>query len=73
MKTTFVLCVKNKNYEASLECFKVYRILGDNFAEQNNQLRVIDESGEGYLYPSEYFVEISLPEVAEKALEANSN
>ena len=52
----FVLCVRNEGYPAGLELRKVYRVLGDEQASKRHQLRVIDESGEDYLYPEEYFV-----------------
>ncbi len=64
----FVLCVENKDYAASLETRKVYRILSDEQASRLGQLRVIDESGEDYLYPQEYFVPIKLPQAAERAV-----
>jgi hypothetical protein len=52
----FVLCVRNEGYPAGLELRKVYRMLADERASERHQLRVIDESGEDYLYPEEYFV-----------------
>jgi hypothetical protein len=64
----FVLCVRNKDYPASLELRKVYQLLPDDRAMKHHQMRVIDESGEDYLYPEEYFVPIKLPPVAEKVL-----
>ncbi len=64
----FVLCVRNKSYAASLELRKVYRLLPDQQAVKHHQLRVIDESGEDYLYPEEYFVPIKVPQSAEKAI-----
>jgi len=64
----FVLCVRNKDYPASLELRKVYRLLSDEQASKHHQVRVIDESGEDYLYPEEYFVPIKLPQAAEKAV-----
>jgi len=51
-----VLCVRNEGYPAGLELRKVYRVLADEQASKLCQLRVIDESGEDYLYPEEYFV-----------------
>lgn len=57
----FVVCINNGEYPASLELYKIYRILSDTDAEQDGDLRVIDESGEDYLYPAEWFVQISLP------------
>lgn len=61
----FVVCINNDEYPASLELHKIYRTLPDADAEQDGELRVIDESGEDYLYPAEYFVLISLPYEAE--------
>ena len=64
----FVLCVRNRDYPASLELRKVYRLLKDEQACKHRKVRVIDESGEDYLYPEEYFIPIKLPEAAEKAV-----
>jgi hypothetical protein len=51
----FVLCVENTDYPSSLECRKVYQVLGDEQASKHGQVRVIDESGEDYLYPGGLF------------------
>jgi hypothetical protein len=64
----FVICVRNKNYPASFELRKVYRLLKDEQATRHRQVRMIDESGEDYLYPEEYFVPIKLPQASEKAV-----
>jgi hypothetical protein len=64
----FVLCIGNKGYPASLEVRKVYQLLADARAARVGQLRVIDESGEDYLYPEELFVPIKLPQAAERAV-----
>jgi hypothetical protein len=64
----FVLCVENKDYPASLERRKVYQALIDVQASKLGQVRVVDESGEDYLYPQEYFVPIKLPQAAERAV-----
>jgi hypothetical protein len=64
----FVVCVGNKHYPASLELRKVYRLLKDEHASRHRQVRVIDESGEDYLYPEEYFIPIKLPQAAETAV-----
>ena len=64
----FVVCVNNKDYPASLELRKLYQIVPDDAAAKHHQLRVIDESGEDYLYPEEYFVPVQLPQAAEKAV-----
>lgn len=64
----FAVCVHNEDYPASLELHKIYRVLPDNDANVDGDLRVIDESGEDYLYPAEYFVLIELPQAVEKSL-----
>ena len=50
--------MNNKDYPASLELRKLYQIVADEAAAKHHQLRVIDESGEDYLYPEEYFVPV---------------
>jgi archaellum component FlaG (FlaF/FlaG flagellin family) len=64
----FVVCVKNKGYAASLELRKLYQLVVDGDAAKVGQIRVVDESGEDYLYPEEYFVPVELPQSAEKAV-----
>jgi hypothetical protein len=64
----FAICVRNDDYPASLELRKLYPVLDDEFATQHGMIRVIDESGEDYLFPDEYFVRVSLPETVEKQL-----
>jgi len=56
----FAVCIDNQEYPASLEKHKVYRVLPDSDAERDGDLRVIDESGEDYLYPKTYFVVLDL-------------
>ena len=60
-------CVKNDSYEASLEPRKIYRVVEDAKASAKALVRVIDESGEDYLYPAEFFVPIEIPEEAAPA------
>lgn len=60
----FLLCVKNEAYSASLEVRKIYQALSDPVAAARGFVRVIDESGEDYLYPADYFVAIDLPQEA---------
>ncbi len=67
-KRSFAVCVKNEGYKASLELRKLYETLADDFAVQNDLIRVIDESGEDYLYSSDYFVPVSLPKSVESTL-----
>ena len=57
----FAICIDNSQYPASLELHKVYRVIPDEDAERDGDLRVIDESGEDYLYPADYFVMVDLP------------
>lgn len=63
----FVLCVRNDECE-DLELRKVYQVLPDKKALQDGYLRIVDESGEDYLYPESYFVPVSLSDKAHKAL-----
>ena len=64
----YVICVDNTGYAASLEKAKVYRVARDEAADKRGLVRVVDESGEGYLYPKTMFRPISLPEGVKKAL-----
>ncbi len=64
----FVIYVANEDYPASLEKRKMYEVIPDPAAEKHGQIRVIDESGEDYLYPKEYFVPVSLPKNVEEAI-----
>lgn len=66
-KTQFVVCISNKDYEASLEVRKIYQVVSDTNAATHQMIRIIDESQEDYLYPSNYFVLIELPKTAEEA------
>ncbi|MBI4965020.1 MAG: hypothetical protein HY913_17225 [Desulfomonile tiedjei] len=68
MKTRFAVCVDNSEYPASLEVHKIYRVIPDQEAERDGDLRIIDESGEDYLYPAKYFVAIAMPQETERAL-----
>lgn len=68
LKKTLVVCVRNDEYPASLERRKIYELLPDADAERHGQVRVVDESGEDYLYPAEYFVLLDLPQETEKAV-----
>ncbi len=64
----FVVCLSNDGYPASLERRKIYRSLPDPAANRHGQLRVIDESGDDYLYPVEFFAAIELPIALRRAL-----
>lgn len=63
----FVVCVRNEDCE-DLELRKLYQVLPDESAAEDGYLRIIDESGEDYLYPAEYFLPIELSQTLEKAL-----
>ena len=71
-KPKFAICVQNEHYPASLEIGKVYRILPDAAAAKVDCVRVIDESGEDYLYPALYFASITLPPSVSQLLSARS-
>ena len=68
----FAICVKNRGYPASLELRKLDRVIPDSAAASRGQIRVVDESGEDYLYPQDYFVPVRLPQKVEEALQVVS-
>lgn len=68
----FAVCVNNAEYPVSLELHKIYRVLPDEDAEVDGDLRIVDESGEDYLYPTDYFVLLELPRPVEKSLLQNA-
>jgi hypothetical protein len=63
-----VVCISNVGYEVSLEPRKLYEVLPDAEAAKHGQLRVVDETGEDYLYPQSHFAEIVLPQAVRKAV-----
>lgn len=67
-KRRFVICVNNKDYPSSLQLWKVYRVLPDERGARHAMIRVVDESGEDYLFSSSYFVPVELSKAAESAL-----
>ena len=68
----FVVCIQNQDYAASLEVRKLYQVLDDPQAHQRQMLRIIDESGEDYLYPASYFAAIDVPESIQQVFAAAS-
>ena len=66
---SYLLCVSNEGYPASLEERKLYEHIPDASAENRRLVRVVDESGEDYLYPAKLFVPVSLPQSVVEALE----
>ncbi len=65
----FAICIDNSEYPASLELHKTYRVLPDEEAEMDGDLRVIDESGEDYLFSAAYFVVIDVPHETAQVLD----
>ncbi len=63
-----VLCLRNDGYEVSLERRKIYQVVPDRDAASHRQLRVVDESGEDYLYPAAFFAPIALPLALRRAV-----
>lgn len=64
----FAVCVKNDDYPAALELRKLYAIIPDKNADKAGLIRIVDESGEDYLYPAEYFMLVKLPRPVQKAV-----
>jgi hypothetical protein len=64
----FVVCISNEGYQASLENRKIYEVISDAEAGSRHYIRVVDESGEDYMYPEKLFLAVSLPENERAAL-----
>jgi hypothetical protein len=64
----FAVCIKNTDYPASLELHKIYQVIPDEDAASDGDIRVIDESGEDYVYPASFFVAIEVPQEVERAI-----
>ncbi|HYX29626.1 MAG TPA: hypothetical protein VE863_13755 [Pyrinomonadaceae bacterium] len=64
----FAICIRNEGYLASLELWKVYRVLPDRRAAKDQLVRIIDESGEDYLFDESWFVPIKLPRAVQSAM-----
>lgn len=69
MTKRFAICIQNRGCD-DLQIGKVYKTMPDKAAAAQSHLRVIDESGDDYLYPAEYFVFVELPQKAGRALTA---
>ena len=63
-----VVCIRNSGYEVSLERRKIYSLIPDPEAKKHKMLRVVDESGEDYLYPEAYFLSVALPPAIRQAV-----
>lgn len=64
----FAVCINNTDYPASLERHKIYQVFSDRRVESDGDLRIIDESGEDYIYPASYFVMIEVPQLLAESL-----
>ena len=64
----FAVCIDNRGYPASLELHKIYRVIPDDAAAADGDVRVVDESGEDYLYSADRFVEIEPPQTVKRSL-----
>ena len=64
----FAVCISNAEYPSSLERYKIYQVIQDEEAARDGDIRVIDESGEDYLYPASFFVIIEVPQEVEHAI-----
>ena len=68
IEPAFAVCIKNDRYTASLERHKIYHVLPDEEAAEDHELRVVDESGEDYLFPRDWFMLVELPETLKNFL-----
>ena len=68
----FVVCIRNNGYNASLEPRKIYQVLPDAAASTHRMLRIVDESGEDYLFPENLFAPINLPQLLVQAFTLSS-
>ena len=69
MSAKYVMCINNKAYPYDLTLHKVYKIIPDERGEKLGDVRVVDESGEDYLFPAKFFVAVTVPEEAESSFE----
>ena len=67
-ESQFVVCVANDGYPASLELHKIYRVPPDDQARRDGDLWIIDESGEDYLYPAQWFVPVEIPQAVKVSM-----
>lgn len=66
-ESRFVVCIDNQDYPASLELHKIYQVVSDDKIEAEGEIRVVDESGEDYIYPARWFVAVDLPLAARES------
>ena len=68
LKARFAICVDNSEYPVALDLHKLYRVIRDEDAKKDGDLRIIDESGEDYLFPADYFLLVDIPRRAAQSL-----
>jgi len=71
-KALYVVCISNRGYQASLVSRRIYQSMPDPEAAKRSLIRVVDETGEDYLYPSKMFVAIDIPQAVEKTFKKAS-
>ena len=71
-KALYVVCISNRGYQASLVSRRIYQSLPDPDAAKRSLIRVVDETGEDYLYPSKMFVAIDIPQAVERTFKKAS-
>lgn len=69
MSAKFVMCINNKDYEDDLTLHKVYKVISDAKEEEGGWIRIVDETGEDYLYSATHFVPVQIPEEAEHSFD----
>lgn len=69
MSARYVMCINNKAYPVSLTLHKVYKVIPDPRGEKVGDIRIVDESGEDYLFPEKFFVTVTISEIAEPTFE----
>jgi hypothetical protein len=69
----FAVCVNNASYEASLELYKIYTVIPDADAAREGDLRIVDESGEDYLYRGDRFVAIDVPRALARTMQKRAS
>lgn len=67
-KQHYAICIDNSAYPASLERHKLYRVLKDDADLEQGDIRILDESGEDYIYPADYFLEVDFPQATSEKL-----
>ncbi len=71
-RSRYVVCIENEGYLASLELRKLYEVVSDRKSESRGFIRVIDESGEDYLFPASFFMRVAVPDAVRQAFLAET-